>query len=610
MAGTGQIADFQTGADDTAVQALADAQAFIDVIKEIATGFEVGKVQDPSGNFIDLPDRITEMINALRAGKPVKPSLPELDTQVPNTRTLSEIDTTNVNNVDIPDLIAESPVLNYPATPTPVMPEDPGTPPTFNAPTMPESPTFTLPAVPTITSPAIPAAPSLAYPTFAGTTPVDDLVVPSNNFVFNEEAYSSVILTALKLKLSGDLNDGGYGIEPADEEALFARTRDRENRNGQARMAEIDRMGAASGFALPTGAELVAKLEVLKVTQDAIAESNRGITLERSRLYNETRKHVIDSSITLENILINYHGSVQERALNAQKSILDAGVAIFDAQVRAYNARLDAYKTEADVYQAKLQALVAQVDVYKTQLEAARLEGDIQKIEVDLYTAIVNATQSTIEIYKTQMQAAGIQADIEKLQMDAYTAKVGAYSERIKAAIAEFDMYKAQIDGETAKITAYEAEVGAYKARVEAASAKVGAEVAKVNADISANELQLEEYKAEITGFSAKLDAVTSQIRALLDSYGVEVTAWGQESRGILDSYGVAVESEKANLEAFTEYEKMKIQAAEANIKALLTEVELRVKAGEAGAEIYKALVLGALSAVTSLAAAIETTSG
>src|SRR3990167_1023926 len=194
------------------------------------------------------------------------------------------------------------------------------------------------PAVPV---PGITAAVAVTVPEFLST----DLGAPTTTFSFYETAYESALLDAAKAKLLDNMLNGGYGIETADEIALFNRARDREVEAALTRIEEAGRSMASRGFPLPPGELSIYVDRAWQDMQNKVSGMNRDITLERDKLYVENRKFTITETRELEQILIGFHNSVQERAFNVARATVELAVAVYNSQLARFRLWLDAAKT-------------------------------------------------------------------------------------------------------------------------------------------------------------------------------------------------------------------------------------------------------------------------
>lgn len=418
-----------------------------------------------------------------------------------------------------------SPFLNTITVPSAILPDAPGNAPDFNPAVVPLAPTLDLPTAPEFAAIAAVMVPSIAtIPTFDGVLPdLSAVITPTAQFSFYEAAYDSVLLDPLKTKLLADLTDGGYGIDTNDEVALFNRARDREIEVMMSKIEDAGRAMAMRGFPLPPGELSLYVDRAYQDMQDKVSGVSRDITLERSKLFVENRQFTIREVKEVEQILIGFHNSVQERALNVSRYTVELAVAIFNALVSRYNAQLDTYKSQAAVFAEQIRAQLTQVELYKAQVEATGIEAGVQRTQVEIYNGQLRGIEAQAGIYRTEMEGARARTEVERLRLEAFRTQVETYVARVQAKTAEFGMYRAQTDGERAKIELFESQVRAYNGQVTAAKveadAKLGllqSQVESVKAQASVAQAQASVYESQVRAFAAQVSAAKNEIDAKL----------------------------------------------------------------------------------------------
>ena len=309
---------------------------------------------------------------------------------------------------------------------------------------------------------ALPSAPQAPVTSFSALStvsmPVDDLLAPTTIFSFAEAAYESTLINPLKVVLLNNLLNGGYGIETADEIALFNRSRDREVETMMSRVADAGRAMASRGFPLPPGELSVHVDRAYQEMQNKMSDVSRDITLARTKLYVENRQFTIKEIREIEVVLRNYWNSLQERTLNVAKFTAEFGMVIYNTLLKRYELRLNASKITADV-----NAQIAQVDVarataaweifrsqiagfeatLKSVIEPAKLKAEVFRADVD-WARVVNdgtiaraqlqqeviksTTQQNIQISNMTIEnaKARILGTIEELRFRTEAAKFGA----------------------------------------------------------------------------------------------------------------------------------------------------------------------------------------
>ena len=506
--------------------------------------------------------------------------------------------------VPVPDFGKVAPVLSMPAAPSAALPTAPAAP-AINDPVLPSAPIITLPTPVVVTGIALPEPPSVEIPAFTTTLPVDDLVVPTNSFTFFEELYSSALLDELKEKLLDNLQNGGYGIELSDEAGLWDRARSRELEAAMVEAEALITEAAGRGFPLPPGDLNVALQRANQNLQAKMSGINRDIALKRADMYVDNRKFTIEQTKQLEQILIGYHNSVMERALNAAKAVLDAAIKIYDAQVARFNARLEAYKSEAAVFEARVRAAMAQVEIYRAQMQGKQIEAEIQRIQVEVYNAQLNGLNTVVNLYKTQMEAAQVQAGIERLRIEAFKALIEAYTSQVQAKVAEFNMFESQIKGEVAKMNAYESEVKAYVATVDGAKAKADILIARLRGDIDLADQKIKVYQTQAEVYKTDIGAQAQTIDAKVRVYGGKVQGAAAKAQAVSEIHRLGMTKSEIELKARVENARVAIEDAKTFLQGMIASAEVRTRSGVAAAGYYQALIGAAVNSINTLSALV-----
>lgn len=584
-----------------ALDAATSADAIVDNLADLSTG---SFIVIPGPGAPDFTWDATEDTQALLLSLfPAVPSFNDIEAVAPS---FTPTDVGTLADVPIPDFTQVAPTLEIPTTPSSALPTAP-TAPALTDPVLPSAPVLSMPTAPVLTAITLPDVPSIEIPAFTSTLPIDDLVTPTNNFEFYEVAYASELLDELKAKLLYDLQNGGYGIETADEAAMLDRARTRELENALTQMDTIMVDGASRGFPLPPGDITVALQRAQQALQNAVSGVSRDIYIKRADQFVENRKFTIEQAKQLEQILIGYHNSVMERALNAAKAVLEAAIRIFDAQVARYNARLDTYKTDAQVFEARVRAALAQTEVYKVTMEGKRIEGDLQRNQVELYNAQLNGVTTVVNLYKVQMEAAQVQAGIERLRIDAFRALIEAYTSQVQAKVAEFNMFESQIKGEVAKVNAFESQVKAYVATVDGAKAKTDVLVQRLKAEIEVAQQAIEVYKAQALVYKTDIDAQAQTIDAQTKVYGSQVQGASAQANAIGEARRLDLSAREIQSRVTLKNADIAIEQAKILLQSLVASAEINVKAGGYAADYYKALIGGAVNSINTLSSLVTT---
>jgi hypothetical protein len=539
----------------------------------------------PQVNFVEVGAGFTPAVTIVSAAAPAAPVL----------------DFSTVEDITTPDFDTATPTLAFPTAPSSALPTAPGAAPSFVSPDIPATPSVSLPAIPTFEALALPTAPSIDLPAFTSGLPTDDLTAPTAQFEFYEAAYESTLLDPLKAKLLADLTNGGYGIETADEIALFNRARDREVEAMLSRIEDAGRAMAARGFPLPPGELSLYVDDAYQQMQNKVSSASRDITLERARLYVDNRKFTIEQTREVEQILIGFHNSVQERALNVARLTVEMGVVVFKALVERYNARLNAYRAEAEAFANRIRGELAKAEIYRSMVEAVNVGVQMQRQQVEVYLAQLKGIEMSVDIFKVKMDAAKIHADIERTKLEAFRAQVDAYTAQVNSKVAEFGMFRAQIEGETAKVGAFEAQVRAFGGQVTAAKIKSDVQLGKLQSETEQARVKLATYQGQLEQYKADVERQVQSGRLQVDYYSAIVGEARMLQDGRIAKASLQQEAIKSTTQQNIDISRMTIENAKARINGVIESIRFKTAAAHFGSSAFFAQLTALTNAVNSL---------
>lgn len=587
-----------------ATDSVAQADGFLSNLNDLADSSffvvpNVPTIPSPGYGFNTTDDTV----DLLTGFFPAAISVADISATAP-TFTPTDVDT--LPDVPVADFTKVAPDVEIPAAPSSALPTAP-TAPSLTDPVLPTAPTITLPTAPTLGTITLPEPPSIEIPAFESTLPIDDLVTPTNTFEFAEVAYTSALLDSVQAKLLDNLENGGYGIETADESAMLDRSRTQELLALMDQQQQITADAAARGFPMPPGDMHVALQEAQGQFQRRVSAANRDITNRRADLYVDNRKFTITEVRSLETVLINYHNSVMERALNAAKATLDASIQIYNAQVARFNARIARYQAEGTVFEARVRAALARVEIFRVEMEGKKIEGDLQRVQVEVYNAQLKGVTTVVDLYTAQLNAAKIASDMELVRMQAFRALIDAYQAQVQAKVAEFQMFEARIKGEVAKVQAFESEAKAYVAAVEGAKTKADIAIARLRAQLEEARNAMEVYRAQADVYKADINAQSETIRARTTVYGAQVQGASAKAQAVAEAHRVTVTEKDLEFRRNVENARLAIEDAKILLQGLVASASSRVGAASAGAGYYSALTASAANALNTLTSLIAT---
>lgn len=544
---------------------------------------------------IDIPD----------LSLPATPISPDIDINLPNLP--ADFQPGDVSSIDLnaigvlPDFTATDPSINLPATPTPFSGEIAGSAPTlkedFN---YPDAPITVLPDVPTFELLEIPNAPDLSIPDFSESLPTATSVVPpANNFYWgDEDSFSDECLTAVQAKLCDWIQNGGTGLLPHIEQAIYDRGRNREDINSVRVEQQVLTEQVARGFSRPQGSTYAALDFSTQESQNKIADLSREIMIKQAEMEQQNIQFAIQQTIALETALISEHQQIQARSFEAAKYVQELAIQIYNANIAKVTIELEAYKAYATAYEAQVRAALSTIEIFKSEIQAQALISEINQNEVKLYLAQIEGVQSSVDIYKTEVDAITAQISAENLKIQNYKGLVEAFSAEVEAKKAEYQGYSEAIKGELGKVDIFDSQVKAFVGRVDAYGKSVDAQAKVVESDIGVEDLRLKSYLG-------KLDAVIKQVQAESSVYGAQVDIYRGQAAMYQAEVGANISLNELEIkEAET---KVRLAAAQADVSLKNAEINLknaesvdalRLEAIKSGGDISKGLAQASLSAL------------
>lgn len=447
-----------------------------------------------------------------------------------------------------------------------------------------------LPAAPSLLSISVSNFSGVNIPDLDYTVPELTLVAPDVMPYTPGATYASQLLTLLKDTLTDRITNGGTGLNPDVENAIWDRGREREAKTLRDSLDAIEQLESL-GYALPPGQWLDAQAKV-RIEHDYAARGySREVAIKQAELEQENVKTALTLAVSLEDKLISAYNAAEQRVFEAAKYATEAGVEIYNAKVRGYAAFVDAYKAKISAYEAQIRGELGKVEAYKAQVEAEQAKAQINVALVQAYKAQIDAALSNVEIYKAEIAAIQTKADIEKTKIEIFGEQVKAYGARINAYTAEVEGYKAFISAEATKQTAYKTQVDAYTATVEAATKQIDAKVSAYRSRIEAKNAEFEGYKAAVQAESLKAKSVADNNSALTESYKAGVGAVISYNELLVKEWQVAYEQSQRTAE-------IAVQVAKMQAELYVTVRQLAAEAAKVGAQVSAQLASAVMNVV------------
>jgi hypothetical protein len=522
----------------------------------------------------------------------------------PDEPLLIEMDPVNINiSWLFPDFSVSDPDLDFSGEPTPLPLENLPDAPALTEPMIPGRPGIILPSAPAAQDIVIPSPPDITIPEFDAEFIFEHIDEPAA-MEYSHATYISQLFPALLLKVMDGVQNGGTGLSPAVEQAIFDRALARTEATNEKMYNEALNFFAARGHTLPPGALSGRILEASREVAKNEVETSDQIMIEQARLAQQNTHFIQDLALKLEEQSKSFFLNNQRLQFEAAKAVAEIAVEVFKMKVAKLQLYLEEYKTRAIVYQTRIQAAMMQIEIFKAQVEAAKLSVEVQALLVEIYRAQLGAALALVEIYKTDMEAARIQAEIERLKLEGYKAVVDTYAVKVGAKTAEWNGYQAKMSGQLAKAQVYGEQVKAFSSQVDAAAKIVDAQVAEKTLELDAakakvqmNLHRVEVYKAQVQGATAKVGAET-------DIYKADVDAYSAEAGALVGEYTAKARM----LDARSSFARIKVDAKiaemDSRVKAYTSLSQLRMEAVKAEAMVCAQLAAGALSSIHATASA------
>jgi hypothetical protein len=562
---------------------------------------EMSSIADVSfDGSVDVPDVLIEIGDF---SPPDKPG--DISTQytAPSTPSYDSMDAVSIDISGVfPTLSVGAPVLSLGDEPNPLGGESIPSTPSISYPNFPGRPNYSLPNPPSIHDIQIPSPPSVDVGEFSEIITLPVIPEPTPAY-YESSQYSSPIYEAMISWVLDGIRDGGTGLGPDVEDAIWRRAQDRVAAENEDALINTLAFFESRGWDLPPGALQGAVLEITNQNTRNLTQVSDDIAIAEAKLAQENTHFVLTLSKDLEGMLRTFFIENENRILQAAIAIAQNAVEVYKAKIQKLGFDVEVYRVKAEVYKTRIEAALARVEVFKAQVEAAKVSAEVQQLLVQIYTAQLQAVNVIADIYKTDMQAAAIQVDAEKLKIDIFRSQIEAYAATINAKTAEWEGYKARMQGEAVKASIYETQVKAYGIQVDATSSEMQArvEVAKAQieyqkARIANNSNLVEQYKAEIQGAIAQVESAT-------DIYKAEASMYEAEGKVLVSQYSAQTELVQARVAAA----KLQVDAAiaelDAQVKSFVAIQGIRMEGVKGAAAVAAQLAAGAMSAVHASAA-------
>jgi hypothetical protein len=352
--------------------------------------------------------------------------------------------------------------------------------------------------------------------TFQGNVPKLNVRPPVNDFQFSESRYGSQLLTDLRAKLDWYIQNGGTGLGPAVEAAIWENDQLRVQQEFEKQYEQAESFWSSRGFNMPPGMLQAAITEAITEQTRKLTYTSNEIAIEQARIAKDQTKTMYELSGTLETATMNYFSQVAGRSLEASKFSLDAAIQIFKAAVDYFTAQMQAYRVSAEIFQTEVDAFKAEVSAETSKVEAYKAAADTALASNKQYLDIFVAE---IDQYKAQIQYE--MARVDSL-VKVFASQTGLFDAEVRLSLGDFNANVEIFRGQIQEVQ-INAQIATEKARLE-----VQTYLGQIDAVVKALSTSAEVY-AHLA--SAALSSIHAQAQlSEMAEYYQDITSTGPTS--------------------------------------------------------------------------------
>ncbi|WKL15105.1 hypothetical protein QYQ99_22510 [Comamonas testosteroni] len=528
---------------------------------------------------------------------PDLPELPQVGFTTPGDMPAA-LDLGSLPDVEVVGFDLQPPAMDFGTAPNLVIGQ---------APALPQMREVAIPDAPDVSLPDAPEFLSLTTHSFGGVNLHEDwldrlddvpelqLLEPAPFEFKRAPGYASELMGNLKAILAARIQ-GGTGLNPVVEQAIWDRSRDRETQIALAREREVMRGAEALGFPLPSGVLAGQLADARREYHDKLSGLARDIAIKQAELEQSNVKDAITQGLALEGQLIDQALQLDRLSFDAAKTAADHSIAAHNAALERFKALLDGYRTYAMAYETVIKAEMNKVEVYKALLQAEQTKADINQSLVARYKAEIDGRMASVEIYKARVQAAQTLVGLEQTRIQAGGEQIRAFVATINAETSKVELYKARAQAEATKQDAYKSQVQAYGAYTGAQAERARVAIAQAQAKIAAKELEWSGWKAKLSAEVAKMDAAAKQSAILVDGYRVSAHAIEAKAASYMRRW-------EADIKQYEAGSNISLQTARINTDLAIQTNNARLEAAKIGLATASQRVASAWSMVSTSAA-------
>lgn len=458
------------------------------------------------------------------------------------------------------------------------------------------------PALPDIEDPelyriTLPTMPNFTVPEFEGTRPTHSLQVPQRTFNWQATAYDSSLLTTIQSRL-GDMTVNGLGLPPAIEQAIFERTRGREDEISLQAEQEAVADLAHRGLRQPAGL-LQRRLDRVRAeSRRRTSSANRDLSIAVADRNIDATKFALSQAIALEMALVQANTANNELALRGAEAAQQVGIDLFNAAVALHNADVEGFKADASVYETRIRALSEQINQVKVQIDAQKVIGDVNESLIRGLAERLRARAVLVDLYGKNIEAARAKGEYNTQLLTQRRIRLETFGVDVDAWAKEQDGYRISVDAELGNLRGQEVMANVFGRRIEAWKTVNSGYFEQGRFRIEAQIQRLEQYKAALQGALADLQRQQAGADTKLRTYLADGNIFGAQAQvsaleGDHADRQARMRIETANLRIATSH-----RSAELNANYMVKIIDQQIEALKGKATVVAQLAASSQSGV------------
>lgn len=392
------------------------------------------------------------------------------------------------------------------------------------------------------------------------------------------------------------------------EQALYDRLRARIAIEKDSKLQVIRDVGAASGWALPGGALLAARMKVETETSRSLAEAALEVYAKRAerelqhlQFVMELASKLYESGLSLFTQALGLSLEAFKAAIAYADAVSIYSKAVYELKQKDFEIYVSVMQAEITLFEALLKAELAKIEVTKAKIEVEKLKSDLNQQLLEQYTTELKAQEVQANVYATEVSALRAELEARKFPLDLYGEKVKAYVALVEAKKVEYGLLETEISADKAKVEGQLAKLKVYQTDADIFRTEVDADSAKVTAQAKRNESVLDEYKTLVQTEMNLVQTDEAVAKYALTAYSAMADVYLAESKLALETatqqFAERLEQARFDLEDL----KFKFEAA---LKDVELEISRRKTIGDlqiSSAQVHGQLAGSAMSALNSV---------